>query len=150
MFITWCRQKIRRVMLSLVDKRLRLCNEMLSGIKVVKLFAWEKPYFDRIMAVRNEELWYLIWELAIFGFQLWCVVVIPTIATALPMAMTSFDDEDSDAASDATMGMLYAGLRFPLLRMGVSVTAFSNLNLVLNRMLNFCTGKGKPSAAKQR
>ncbi len=38
------------------DKRFRLMNEIISGMKVVKLYAWE-PYFEqKIHGLREEEL----------------------------------------------------------------------------------------------
>jgi ABC-type bacteriocin/lantibiotic exporter with double-glycine peptidase domain len=38
------------------DSRTKLLNEVLNGIKVLKLYAWEKPFADKINVFRNKEL----------------------------------------------------------------------------------------------
>ena len=55
------------------DSRIKLMNEILPGIKVLKLYAWELPFMDRVNAVRAGEidiLKYLakLWALTNFTF----------------------------------------------------------------------------------
>jgi ATP-binding cassette, subfamily C (CFTR/MRP), member 1 len=38
------------------DERIKLTNEVLSGMKVIKLQAWEKEFESRIHEVREREL----------------------------------------------------------------------------------------------
>ncbi|KAH9491630.1 Multidrug resistance-associated protein 1 [Bulinus truncatus] len=38
------------------DQRLKVLNEILNGIKVLKLYAWEKSFIDKISGIRNLEL----------------------------------------------------------------------------------------------
>ncbi|KAI5478748.1 ATP-binding cassette transporter [Pseudohyphozyma bogoriensis] len=38
------------------DKRVSLMNEVLQSIRMIKYFAWEDPFTERIMAARGEEL----------------------------------------------------------------------------------------------
>lgn len=38
------------------DDRLKFMNEILNGIKVLKLYAWEEPFMDRISNIRNKEV----------------------------------------------------------------------------------------------
>jgi ABC-type bacteriocin/lantibiotic exporter with double-glycine peptidase domain len=43
------------------DRRAKLLQELLSGIKIIKLFAWEDPYLVKINQVRNSETsWVLL------------------------------------------------------------------------------------------
>uniref|UniRef100_A0A1I8B942 Multidrug resistance-associated protein n=1 Tax=Meloidogyne hapla TaxID=6305 RepID=A0A1I8B942_MELHA len=42
--------------MALKDERLKLMNEILNGIKVFKLYAWEDSIEDRILAIRKKEL----------------------------------------------------------------------------------------------
>src|SRR4051812_24240792 len=41
------------------DKRIKLLTEMLNGIKVVKLYAWEPAFSRMISKIRTKELKYL-------------------------------------------------------------------------------------------
>lgn len=48
--------KLRQLSMVWTDKRAKLLQELLTGIKVIKFFAWEIPYLDRIYGIRNKEL----------------------------------------------------------------------------------------------
>ena len=38
------------------DRRIRLMNEVLNGIKVIKLYAWEDHFQDDVQNIRRTEL----------------------------------------------------------------------------------------------
>ena len=38
------------------DKRIKTMNEMLNGIKVIKLYAWEEHFKETVTGIRNQEL----------------------------------------------------------------------------------------------
>ena len=38
------------------DTRIKLVSEVLNGIKVIKLYAWEIPFKELIMGIRKSEL----------------------------------------------------------------------------------------------
>ena len=38
------------------DRRIRLMNEVLNGIKVIKLYAWEDHFQDDVQSIRQREL----------------------------------------------------------------------------------------------
>ena len=38
------------------DSRIKTVNEVLNGMKVIKLYAWENPFQDLIMGIRGKEL----------------------------------------------------------------------------------------------
>ncbi|KAG1674091.1 Multidrug resistance-associated protein 1 [Nymphon striatum] len=40
----------------LSDKRLKVTNEVLTGVKVLKLYAWENPFKDTIKDIRSQEV----------------------------------------------------------------------------------------------
>src|SRR5690349_1253971 len=48
--------KARKKVLPLTDKRVKLTQEVLQGIRVVKLFAWEKSFLSRLDGLRIAEL----------------------------------------------------------------------------------------------
>lgn len=47
---------VRKRIVALTDRRVKLCGEVITGIKAIKLYAWEEPYRERIMALRAKEL----------------------------------------------------------------------------------------------
>ena len=38
------------------DERIKMMNEVLNGIKVIKLYGWEFSFIDTILKVRNQEI----------------------------------------------------------------------------------------------
>ena len=50
----------RRKVVVWTDKRARLLQEVFSGIKLVKLFAWEGPFMKRVQDLRGHEMGYAI------------------------------------------------------------------------------------------
>jgi hypothetical protein len=47
---------LQTVLMKLKDKRIKLMNEILSGIHVWKMYAWEKSFNDKVMQIRNSEM----------------------------------------------------------------------------------------------
>lgn len=49
-------QKLQHAAMKCTDKRIGLMNELLSAIRIVKFFAWEKQFRARVMEARDAEL----------------------------------------------------------------------------------------------
>ncbi|KAG0081531.1 hypothetical protein BGZ93_010781, partial [Podila epicladia] len=49
-------QRIKSAKLEAMDSRLRLVSEVLSGIKIVKLYNWENSFKEKLTAVRGREV----------------------------------------------------------------------------------------------
>ena len=47
---------IRRQKSIITDARVKLMNEMLSGIRVIKFYAWENAFMQKVLTVRTAEL----------------------------------------------------------------------------------------------
>ncbi len=55
-YITKKLQELRQAKLKLTDSRIKTTNEVLSGIKVIKLYGWETSFESMISGVRDKEL----------------------------------------------------------------------------------------------
>ncbi len=47
---------LQRSQLKAKDSRIKLMNEILAGVKVLKLYAWEIPFMERILGTRDKEI----------------------------------------------------------------------------------------------
>jgi hypothetical protein len=43
----------------LKDERTKMVNEILNGVKVIKLYAWEQPMEELVARIRDDELTYI-------------------------------------------------------------------------------------------
>lgn len=53
---TWVAKKqagVRKQLMIHTDRRVKLTSEVVAGMKAIKLYAWEGPYTDRILAIRE-------------------------------------------------------------------------------------------------
>ncbi|XP_031432945.1 multidrug resistance-associated protein 1-like [Clupea harengus] len=55
-FIAKMRSKLQEVQMKYMDSRIKLMNEILSGIKILKFYAWEKAFLERVIGYREPEL----------------------------------------------------------------------------------------------
>ena len=42
-----------QVLMGHTDRRVKLTSEVIAGIKAIKLYAWEQPYQERILHIRE-------------------------------------------------------------------------------------------------
>jgi hypothetical protein len=47
---------IRKKSMAWTDKRAKLLQELLGGMKIIKFFAWETPFLERIAEYRKNEI----------------------------------------------------------------------------------------------
>merc|ERR1719400_1457572 len=99
------------------DQRIKLMSEILAGIKVLKLYAWEKPFISSIDAIRGGEIKVLrwiakLWALANFTFS--SVPFLMTLATFLTFIYS--DPEKNKLTADLifTSLSLFNLVRTPL------------------------------------
>ena len=52
--------KLRHKSMTWTDKRAKLLQELLGGMKIIKYFAWETPYLQRIEELRGKEMSYVL------------------------------------------------------------------------------------------
>lgn len=48
--------EVRRAKVKLTDKRVKLMNEVLNGIRIIKYYAWELAFRDKVSIIREEEV----------------------------------------------------------------------------------------------
>ncbi|KAI9496002.1 hypothetical protein BDB00DRAFT_811355 [Zychaea mexicana] len=49
-------ETLQKDLMAATDKRLKIVNEMLSAIRIIKFFAWEKEFRTRVLTARQTEL----------------------------------------------------------------------------------------------
>ena len=55
-FLAGLMRKFQLQQMKLKDKRIKMMNEILGGIKVLKLYAWEPSFINQVNSLRNEEI----------------------------------------------------------------------------------------------
>lgn len=50
------RSKLQEIQMKYMDGRIKLMNEILNGIKILKFYAWEKAFLEQVLGYREKEL----------------------------------------------------------------------------------------------
>ncbi|CAH0555480.1 unnamed protein product [Brassicogethes aeneus] len=121
------------------DERVKLMNEILSGIKVLKLYAWEPSFENQVIKIRNKEIKVLkqsaylnagtsfIWSCAPF------LVSLVTFATYVLV-----DERNVLDANKAYVSIsLFNILRFPLSMLPMMISNWVQTYVSIKRINNF-------------
>ncbi|KZC13248.1 ATP-binding cassette sub-family C member Sur [Dufourea novaeangliae] len=120
------------------DARLRLVNEVLQGMKLVKLRAWEDIFEGKIRGARNEELKMLDND----SFY-WTLINFLTHASSVLMTLFTFgayywiEDRSLDAGNVFASLALFSQLTVPLLIFPVMIPIIINATISTTRMEDF-------------
>uniref|UniRef100_A0A9L0SLR3 Multidrug resistance-associated protein 1 n=1 Tax=Equus caballus TaxID=9796 RepID=A0A9L0SLR3_HORSE len=98
------------------DNRIKLMNEILNGIKVLKLYAWELAFKDKVLAIRQEELKVLKKSAYLGAVGTFTWVCTPFLVALSTFAVYVTIDENNilDAQKAFVSLALFNILRFPL------------------------------------
>lgn len=122
---------------SFADIRVRMINEVLQGIRVVRFYAWEPSFLERITTVRSEE----IALLKKLNFNRACLV---TLFMSLPpiVALTTFSVY-SNTGNELTIPQVFRAmaffnmLRWTLLSIPTAVTLLISGNVSIKRVESY-------------
>ncbi|XP_067948314.1 multidrug resistance-associated protein 1-like isoform X2 [Watersipora subatra] len=123
----------------LKDTRIMMTNEVLSGIKVSKLYAWEPSFEEKISAIRAEEMKNIsvYWRALIAQYA----IITSALNTVIGMIFTIyvFTEEEhilTPTAAYVTLS-LFNILRAALLNIPAALSATAMASASLNRIVNF-------------
>ncbi|SJX61514.1 related to ATP-binding cassette transporter protein [Sporisorium reilianum f. sp. reilianum] len=105
---------LRKKSMVWTDKRNKAVNEVVGGIRVVKQFAWEQPYTDRIAELRKKEMAFHRVRLYLRSLNLALAFATPTIATVLSFVTYALVGNELDAAILFSSLSFFTLLRTPL------------------------------------
>lgn len=119
------------------DRRIELNSEVLSGMKIIKLQAWEESFQKRILSLREAELvqlWRYYVGLAITELLWVCTPLAVALAT---FAAYVWSGHKLDVASALTALALFEILRFPLYMLPHMVNGTMEAIVSVKRVQNF-------------
>ncbi|KAG0003683.1 Canalicular multispecific organic anion transporter 2 [Modicella reniformis] len=122
-------EKAKGKRLKAMDNRIRLTNELMSNMKIIKLYGWESAFRDKVATYRNRELSILRKLGVTFSFM-----TIAFSSITLLMALASFSIYATFGGPGGTPGDINPKTIF------VSITLFGLLNRPIG-MLSYVTSE---------
>jgi ABC-type multidrug transport system fused ATPase/permease subunit len=130
--------RLRQRKVKKTDLRVKLMNEILSGIRVIKFYAWERAFQKNILAVRQEEL-VLLTQMAYVvavGFTL-VLQGLPCVQPILVFYTYIRLGNNLTSATAFTTISLFNLMQFPFAFLPLGLAQYSQSLVSMKRMLNF-------------
>uniref|UniRef100_A0A8C6WQX4 ABC-type glutathione-S-conjugate transporter n=1 Tax=Neogobius melanostomus TaxID=47308 RepID=A0A8C6WQX4_9GOBI len=121
------------------DERIKLMNEILNGIKVLKLYAWEKSFIQKVLAIRQKEL-NVLRKTAILGAlstMAWTSAPFMVALTTFAVYVTVDENNVLDAEKAFVSLSLFNILRFPLNMLPQVISSLVQASVSLKRIQSF-------------
>uniref|UniRef100_A0A8D0A4J0 ATP-binding cassette, sub-family C (CFTR/MRP), member 3 n=1 Tax=Sander lucioperca TaxID=283035 RepID=A0A8D0A4J0_SANLU len=121
------------------DSRIKLMNEILNGIKVLKLYAWENSFKEKVLAIRQKELQVLrkTAYLGALSTMAWTSAPFLVALTSFAVYVTVDENNTLDAEKAFVSLSLFNILRFPLNMLPQVISSIVQASVSLKRIQNF-------------
>ncbi|EMD34148.1 hypothetical protein CERSUDRAFT_117637 [Gelatoporia subvermispora B] len=126
--------KLRRKAMIWTDKRAKLLQELLGGMKIIKYFAWEVPYLERIGNLRNTEMSYIRTLLLVRSANNAVAISLPALASVLAFVVYSLTGHTLNAADVFSSLTIFQLLRLPLMFLPLSLGAIADARNAIDRL----------------
>ncbi|XP_053202216.1 multidrug resistance-associated protein 1-like isoform X2 [Panonychus citri] len=135
--VHWC-QKFQVKFMEQKDERVKFMNEILSGIKIIKFYAWENSFLKIVNELRKKELGHLrrLSYLENFSAFLWlCSPMMVSVATFAAYVLIQ---KESLTAEKAFVSLsLFHLLQFPLSMLPELLSYFVMTSISIRRINKF-------------
>eukprot|EP01034_Spumella_vulgaris_P042187 gene42187-52305_t len=130
--------EIRKKKSFVTDLRVKLMNEILSGIRVIKCYAWESAFQQKVLQVTAREL-VLLKQIAyiIAVFFTLILQAVPVFMPVLVFYTYVQLGNKLDAATAFTTLSLFNLLQFPFIFLPLGIAQYSQSIVACKRMLDF-------------
>ncbi|KAM9364701.1 ATP-binding cassette sub-family C member 2 [Pholidichthys leucotaenia] len=125
------------------DKRLKIMNEILNGIKILKLYAWEPSFQTQVEDIRGEELKVMkkfAYLTSVSTFIFSCAPAVVSLATFAVFVSVS-SDNILTAEKAFTSISLFNILRFPLAMLPMLLASIVQTAVSKKRLEKFLGGE---------
>ncbi|KAF9267240.1 ABC transporter [Marasmius fiardii PR-910] len=126
--------KLRAKSMRWTDKRAKLLQELLNGMKIIKYFAWEVPFLGRVTEFRRNEMSY-VGRLLVARSGMGAVVnTLPALASVLAFVTYSLSGHALDPANIFASLTLFNLLRLPLMMLPVALSSIVDASNATKRL----------------
>ncbi|XP_043394288.1 multidrug resistance-associated protein 1 isoform X1 [Chelonia mydas] len=121
------------------DQRVKLLNEILHGIKILKLYAWEPSYQKKVVEIREHEIDVLKSSGYLTTFSMLTLTCIPFMVSLATFGVYFLLDQENvlTATKVFTSISLFNILRLPLFDLPTVISAVAQTKVSLGRLEDF-------------
>ncbi|KAI8612387.1 P-loop containing nucleoside triphosphate hydrolase protein, partial [Chytriomyces sp. MP71] len=125
---------LRKKNAAMTDKRVRLISETLSSIRIIKFFAWEDSFLQRILEIRNTELKSVMSANLIRSVITASGFALPVLAAAISFMVYFVVSPNFSSTIIFTSLALFNNLRNPIQWTPIMIGTFADAKVALERL----------------
>ncbi|XP_014813449.1 PREDICTED: canalicular multispecific organic anion transporter 1 isoform X1 [Calidris pugnax] len=131
------------------DERMKMMSEILNGIKILKLFAWEPSFEKRVNEIRALELKNLVNFSYLQSISIFVFTCAPFLVSLASFAVYVLVDENNilDAQKAFTAISLFNVLRFPMAMLPLVLSSLVQTNVSTARLERYLGGEDMDTSA---
>jgi ABC-type multidrug transport system fused ATPase/permease subunit len=129
---------LRRKKVLITDIRVKLMNEVLAGIRILKYYAWEKAFSKKVAAVRDSELDYL--KISAYLVAVVFTILLQAVPVFMPILIFFTYvklGNTLDSARAFTSIALFNLMQFPFIFLPMGMSQYSQSLVSCKRILEF-------------
>ncbi|EDL94263.1 rCG57643, isoform CRA_a [Rattus norvegicus] len=134
------------------DKRLKIMNEILSGIKILKYFAWEPSFQEQVQGIRKKELKNLLRFGQLQSLLIFILQITPILVSVVTFSVYVLVDSANvlNAEKAFTSITLFNILRFPLSMLPMVTSSILQASVSVDRLERYLGGDDLDTSAIRR
>jgi ATP-binding cassette subfamily C (CFTR/MRP) protein 1 len=122
------------------DERIKVVNETMEAMNVVKAYAWERSFDSKVKLIRSQEL-ALLFKAAILGaINYFIIFTIPVFVAVVTFTVYAATGNELTPEKAFTALALFDILRFPMFTLPTVINQLIAAKVSLNRIRDFMIG----------
>uniref|UniRef100_A0A0U9HVH0 Putative ABCC protein n=1 Tax=Chrysomela populi TaxID=154003 RepID=A0A0U9HVH0_CHRPP len=137
---SWLGKRISQMRLNVAmrtDERVRLMNEIIAGIQVIKMYTWEKPFAKLVELVRGREIKYIRQTSVIRAILMSCGLVLNRAAVFLCIAVYVLTGNTLTSSYSFTMTSFYRLLGSVTMFLPQAISSIAEMLISIKRIRKF-------------
>ncbi|KAG8734470.1 hypothetical protein FRC11_009999, partial [Ceratobasidium sp. 423] len=128
------------------EKRIKALHEILGAMRIIKLFAWELPFMDRIGGYRRTEMSYLRSRLTLRSFNNAFAFSLPTLSSVVSFVIYSASGHPLEPGIIFSSLSLFVLLRTPMTFLPVALNAITDASTAVQRLQPIFIAETRPES----
>eukprot|EP00752_Nemacystus_decipiens_P009274 g8285.t1 len=128
---------LQRAQMKQTESRVKVVNEVLQGIRIVKYYAWEAPFVERISALRDVEVDKIKGFAFVNAYSMSIMLTTPFVMVMLTLVVYFNGEGDFSPDVVFTAVSLLLIIRFPLMMLPMAIASWVQGKVSLGRMQKF-------------
>ncbi|CAH1183163.1 unnamed protein product [Phaedon cochleariae] len=137
---SWLGKKTSQMRLNVAirtDERVRLMNEIIAGVQVIKMYTWEKPFTKLVEVVRAREIKYIRFTSVIRAILMSCGLVLNRAAVFLCIVVYVLTGNVLTSAYCFTMTSFYRILASVTMFLPMAISTIAEMMISVRRIKQF-------------